>query len=981
MFSFGPFRLDTTNACVWHDTEALRLSLKAFAVLQILVAQAGTLVPKETLLEAAWPDVAVNDAVLTVCIGELRRALGDTARAPRFIETVHRRGYRFLAPVTRSDDRHPPPAVRRVIPPEPPLLVGREEELRRLHGCWVQAQCSVPQLVFVTGEAGIGKTTLVDAFVAQLKAETPIWTVRGQCISHYGNSEPYLPVLDALNQLCREPEGERALALLEQHAPTWLVHLPALLSAAAFETLQRKVQGATPERMLREITEALEALTAECPVLLVLEDLHWCDVAMLDLLAWLARRRQPARLMLVGTYRPVEVIMREHALREVIQELALHRLCTELPLELLNEAEIEQYLTVRYGQCPPHTLVHSLHQRTEGNPLFLTTLVDSLPGSEEECLDSLAEASEELNLVPESLRGMIEQRLVRCSAAERRVVEAASVAGVTFTVEAVAAGLVEAVEAVEHHCAELARRGFFLPVNGLEEWPDGTVTECYGFRHTLYRQTVYEQLAPGRQHQLHRRIGQQLETSYGVCARERAAELAQHFEHGRDLPLAIRYHRLAAATALERWTYQETIHHLEAALRLMHPLPETPQRLHQELHLQTQLGPALIATQGYSAPALQCVYTRALELCDNLEDTQQLVRTVWGLFQFHTARGDLRRAEMLADQLLTLARQRSDAAHTAIASLAKAFVLANRGELTAGRPYLEHASMLSNTLQADVYLVPYGFHPGVLSLSRLADILWWLGYPAQALEHSCTAHRLARQLAHPYSLAIAGFSVARLHTYRREWTSALRQAEALIALATRQGFHWYEAWGTMLRGRALVAQGQKAAGLAQLDHGLTAYRETETRLSLPYALTLQAQAYRHVGHVEAGLGALAEALRLADAMAAPYQAELYRLKGELLLQANQETRQSASQPEDAFRQALDLARRQQAKSLELRAATSLARRWQQQGKRRDACDLLAPIYHWFTEGLDTADLREARALLDGRPHPQSDGLLQSAITA
>jgi DNA-binding winged helix-turn-helix (wHTH) protein len=267
MLFFGPFRFDVAQAVVWRDTKALRLSPKACAVLQMLVAQPGQVVAKGTLLDGVWPDVAVSEGVLAVCVGELRRAFGETARTPHFIETVHRRGYRFIAPVTRGDARHQPQALEGR---ELPLLVGRDAVLSQLHAWWHEAQGGARQVVFVTGEPGIGKTALLDTFLARLREATPLWIARGQCIAHYGGGEAYLPLLDALGHLCREVTDARVLAVLKQYAPTWGGHLPAYQSVAERDALHRHMQGATPERMLREIAEALDVLTAVQPLVLVL---------------------------------------------------------------------------------------------------------------------------------------------------------------------------------------------------------------------------------------------------------------------------------------------------------------------------------------------------------------------------------------------------------------------------------------------------------------------------------------------------------------------------------------------------------------------------------------------------------------------------------------------------------------------------------------------------------------------------------------
>jgi DNA-binding winged helix-turn-helix (wHTH) protein len=340
-FLFAPFRLDPTNACLWCRAQALTLTPKAFAVLHHLVEHAGQLVTKAALLDAVWPNTAVSEAVLKVCIGEIRKALGDMARAPQFIATVYRRGYRFIAPVTVADHAEVEPLAGSPSPAGPAIsaptslltprhavpLVGRQTELARLHHWLEEARHGKRQVVFVTGEAGIGKTAVVETFLAQVVTDTRLFIARGQCVEHYGPGEAYLPMLEALGRLCRTPGGEHLVLFLRQHAPTWLAQIPWLCSAEEREILQRELMGATQPRMLREMAEALETLTAETPLVLVLEDLHWSDYATLDLVAMLAQRREPARLLLLGTYRPVEVIVRGHPLKTIKQELQMRGHC------------------------------------------------------------------------------------------------------------------------------------------------------------------------------------------------------------------------------------------------------------------------------------------------------------------------------------------------------------------------------------------------------------------------------------------------------------------------------------------------------------------------------------------------------------------------------------------------------------------------------------------------------------------------------
>jgi DNA-binding winged helix-turn-helix (wHTH) protein len=394
-FYFASFRLDPANEQLWEGEALVPVRPKLFAVLRCLVEHAGRLVTREELLRAAWPTTVVSDSVLRGTIRELREVLRDDATAARFVETVPHRGYRFLAPVTaavspgqpsQAPVRKPEGRAHRSSPlPIPDIrrrtldvvrLVGRDAELIRLHRSWEKALQGERQVVFVTGEPGIGKTTVVDAFLAAI-APPGAWVTWGQCVEHYGVGEAYLPVLEAFGRLCRQPQGQSVIGLLHRHAPTWLVQMPALLGDDELESLQRRVQGATRERMLREMADALEALAHDTPLVLVLEDLHWSDSSTLDLISVVAQRREPARLLLLATYRPADLIMSQHPLRALKQELQVHRRCEELPLGFLNVEEVTRYLAARFSrQHFPPGLGPILHRSTEGSPLFMVNLVD-----------------------------------------------------------------------------------------------------------------------------------------------------------------------------------------------------------------------------------------------------------------------------------------------------------------------------------------------------------------------------------------------------------------------------------------------------------------------------------------------------------------------------------------------------------------------------------------------------------------------------
>jgi DNA-binding winged helix-turn-helix (wHTH) protein/tetratricopeptide (TPR) repeat protein len=595
MQEFPPFRLDPVNQCLWRfsataDDERILLPPRAFDVLRYLVAHAGRLVTQEELLEAVWQDTYVQPEVLRNHVFTIRRVLGDSPTEPRFVETLPRRGYRFIAAVSDRAAAEPPGPTSSAPAP----MVGREPALEALRGYLRQAVRGQRQLVFVTGEAGIGKTTLVDTFQREVMAEVPKVRIgRGQCLEGYGGKEAYYPMLEALGQLCRGAAGAAVVQTLASQAPTWLVQFPALLTRDHRETLQRELLGATRERMLREINEALETLTSDSPLLLVFEDLQWVDHATVDLLAALARGRAPAHLLLLGTYRSEDVALADHSLQALTAELLVHGLCHELPLEPLGEPDVTAYLAAAAaGAAVPEGLAGLVHERSEGNPLFMVAVLDDLT---ERGLLARATGRWQLRVpledidheVPESLRRVIEARIARLSLEEQRALEGASVAGVVFatTVSTVATDLDQ--DAFEDLCARLARRQQIVRAAGTQPFPDGSVSSRYEFTHALYREVCYGRLAPGRRARLHRRVGERLEALFAQRPRDAAPELAHHFEAGAEWARAVTYLQLAAETAGRRYAPREATAILQHALAVVNNLPEAERAVPETAMLET----------------------------------------------------------------------------------------------------------------------------------------------------------------------------------------------------------------------------------------------------------------------------------------------------------------------------------------------------------------------------------------------------------
>ena len=679
------------------------------------------------------------------------------------------------------------------------------------------------------------------------------------------------------------------------------------------------------------------------------EDLHWIDSETQTLLNNLVESVPSARLLLLVNYRP-----------EYQHGWGSKTYYTQLRLDPLPAVNADEFLHALLGDdASLQPLTHLLIARTEGNPFFLEesvrTLVETGGLVGERGAYRLGQALPSIQ-VPATVQAVLAARIDRLPPEEKHLLQAAAVIG-----KDVPAALLQATAevpwgAVQYSLAHLQAAEFLYETTLFPEL-------AYTFKHALTQEVAYNAVLLERRRGLHERAAQAIE---GLCTArlpEHYNALAHHYSRSGNTAKAVDYLHRAGQQAVERSAYAEAVSHLTAALDLLATLPESHERSQQELGVQMTLGMALGATRGYTTPEVERLYTRARTLCEQVGEPPQLFRVLWGLWMVYNTRGEDQTTRALGEQLLSLAQRLQDPDLLLEAQHALWTTLIFGGELAAARPHLEEGMRLYEPDRHRAHAALYSGHdPGVCCRNFAAQALWLLGYPDQAVVSSQAALALAQQLAHPLSLAFALYWAAVLHHQRREAPLTQARAEAAIAIATEQGFTRELTRATPLRGWALAASGHGEEGIAQLQQCLAWYRTPGATADLSYVLALLAEASTQVGQTSEGLEALAEALAtLARSRVRWWEAELHRLRGELLRQS------AVAQPgevEACFQQALTVARRQQAKSLELRAAMSLSRLWQQQGKQAEARELLAPIYGWFTEGFDTADLQEAKVLLD-----------------
>jgi class 3 adenylate cyclase/predicted ATPase len=842
-------------------------------------------------------------------------------------------------------------------------LVGRDVEVTLLLERWAQAKSGQGHVVLLTGDAGIGKSRLVQVLKEHISNEPHVrWECRS--LSYFENTALF-PLTDLFQRLLRfqaEETPNEKLGKLEQTLSQYRLPLEEsvplfapLLSLSIPESRYAPL-NITPQRQRQKTLETIVAILLELaehqPVLFIVEDLHWIDPTTFEFLNLVIEQIPTTSILTLLTCRPT------------FQPSWSHRsYLTEITVNRLSPTQVEQIVyRITDGKTLPAEVLQQILTKTDGVPLFIEELTKTiLESGQLKVDDGYYELTGSLSTfaIPATLHDSLMARLDRLVTA-KAVAQYAAVIGRQFPYD-----LLQAVSQLDEltlqrelgHLVEaeiIYQRG--LP-------PQAT----YTFKHALIQDTAYASLLKSTRQQYHQRIALVLEEQFPETTEGQPELLAHHYTEAGLTEKAIHYWQKAGQSAIERSAHVEAIAHLRQGLALLQTLPKTPERTRQELPLHLALGASLTATKSAAAPEVQQTYTRARQLCESLEDPHQLFPILRGLWNYYNVRAEYQTAHALGEQLLTLARQAQDATMLVAAHRALGSTLFYLGATAFAQTHFAQGRVLYDPQHHRASAFLHGEDAGVTCRSYAAWTLWCLGYPAQGRRQMDEALALAQQIAHPFSLSFA-FGVADMfHQLCREERCTQERAEAAIILAQEQGFPVWMAVGSILRGWALTQQGQAQEGIEQMTQGLLTYRATGAELLRPYYLALLAEAYGIIGQPEAGLTALTEALTHVDTTGERwYEAELYRLQGALLLQ---QASDNATEAETCFHHALDLARHHQAKSFELRAATSLARLWHQQGKRDEARVLLAPIYGWFTEGFDTADLTDAKALL----HELEDG--------
>jgi DNA-binding winged helix-turn-helix (wHTH) protein/tetratricopeptide (TPR) repeat protein len=805
---FDEFELDEENALLTRAGRPVALPPKAFAVLCTLARQPGKLTKKEDLLDAVWGHRHVSESVLKTTISQVRTALSDPAAKPRYIETASRRGYRFIgvllgAPITARAASQPLPATHADVKPAAaesrPAMIGRTAPLVKLHAAWQGVLNGKRSMFWIAGDAGVGKTTLVEQFISELPGVT---VIRGQCVEQYGAGEPYLPILEALSALSRShPEFPR---MMREIAPTWLVQLPWLMPEEERASLYRDLSGANQERKVREISELFGRFTAQHPVLFLTEDLHWSDTATLRLLDHFARRASPARLMWLGTYRLMQVIAESHPLKELRQELRLHRLCEEVVLDPFSELELAQYLHSRLPDCGiQEAFIHKLHDHTGGLPLFLANVIDDLAaqGGISPSATSVAWS------VPESLAGAIEKQIARLSAQMQRLLEAASFCGVEFRVATLAETLGQDRQAIAQQCDELAQLQYWLQHVAIIDLPDGTLDARFAFRHALYRHVFYQRQGASTRVQMHRRVAAALERERSSGISVTAAELASQHEAGLAHAAALRYYAEAARNALGHFAPQEAVEITSHALSLLPRCPEGAERLELEFALVSVRGVACSQQFGLASPEAEIAYRRVHELIDLLPFAPTRAQVLNGLAWMHYSRAQYADALQLSKRIESLALTHDDPVLIVTACSLLGVIHTMQANYQEALRYLQRGVEVCEQLGDNIPRATFVADPVLVMRANLAIPLMHVGYLDQARAQMDAAVIRARQRGELMGRTIALWCAAMFEMRMRRPDRVAEHAQALRKVVDEHAIgqaygpsRWVAGWAEAYRG-------------------------------------------------------------------------------------------------------------------------------------------------------------------------------------
>jgi class 3 adenylate cyclase/predicted ATPase len=836
-------------------------------------------------------------------------------------------------------------------------FIGREGELKQMVHALELAHGGHGQIVAVGAEAGTGKSRLFCEFKATLPAECKV--LEAYSVSH-GKASAWLPVLELLHdyfgiQEADDPATRRekvraALAALDPVLWDTQSYLFALLAIPESpDPLAQMNAQIKRKRMMEALKRIVLRESLKQPIVIIFEDLHWIDDQTQALLDVLADGIANAHVLMLVNYRP-----------EYRHEWTNKSYHSQLRLDALGRKSATEMLSTLLGDgVELNPIKRLIIERAEGNPFFIEEMVQALFDQGAIVHNGAVKVARSLSQVrlPPTVQGLLASRIDRLSPAHKELVQMLAVMGRESPLALIKQVASPGDEELEPALSALQASEFIY------EQPTAAGIE-YTFKHALIQEVAYNSLLSERRKLLHELAGAALESLYALQLDDHLSELAHHYRHTDNASKAIEYLQRAGQQAMQRSAHGEAISSLTAAIDLVQQLPDSPDRIQRELHLQLAISPALMVVKGFGSPEMAHAFTRAHELCEGLDETPEFFPTLWGLWLVHWARAELPMAVELAKQLIQQAQQEEDRTHLLLAHLAQAENFLWIGEMLSAHEQFEMAlSFYDRDRQQQLISLYYGHDAVVRTLGVAALVLGALGYPEQAFNKVEQVLALADELHHPQTFAFAQLILAMVYHDLRQASATKAAAETLITFSEEQGWGGdYSGVPTIFRGWAMASMGNHEEGIAVMRQGLAMYRTTGVKVSQPYLICPLAEACVEAGRLDEGLAALTEASTAVERNGNHYyEPEMHRVRGELALKRHEG---NVAEAEACFRRAIEVARKQHARIFELRAANGLARLLALQDKRDEARTMLAEIYSWFTEGFDTADLKDAKALLD-----------------
>jgi len=819
-YEFGPFELNPHEGTLLAAGEPVALAPKPFDVLRLLVERHGHVVLKSELMGSIWPDTAVEDANLTVSISVLRKALACRQPGSEYIETIPKRGYRFVEQVREIAEGEVDVVNAR-------LFIGREREQSDLQNALRTAADGTATLFGISGEPGIGKTSLVEHFIDRTRdADEECFAARGRCLEHLAGVDAYLPVLQALNDLIGNHED--LVEAMKEFAPTWYgaiemddsVGIPSAPSSP-FRT--------TPDQLHRELSRFLQRAACIAPLVLFIDDLHWADVSTIGLLEFLANRfsLDSARILIVAAYRPSVLLADAHPFLALQRQLQARGIGKEITLNLLSRHDIDQYVSMRFPRNQfSASFVDAISSITEGNPLLMVDLIRDLirrgvlAQHDDTWILSGALPAWQSDL-PWSVRAMVEHTIRQLDACDRSLLSAATLQGLEFDCSILAETLgADPAEIGERLDALSAIHGIVLPVRHASR-RDDSASAHFKFVHALHREALHCALSPTRRALLSGTVAHATLEHHRDHVTDVASTLVLLFEEAHDQAQASEYALVAAQHAARMSGYREAIAFARRGLAFLESVPVGAEHAYKRLMLLVTLAMALGAVDGYGAPEVYEAYRGARELCRDTFDWLHLVPIVIGLWSFHASRGEFDQAQRLGSELLAMADEADAPGLLARGHVMHGGALAHLGYLPEARIELEQARAESD---AHADSCPFILDVRVHTLCERSELLAVMGYMDQALSSAQEALALAHRLDSPYNITFAVFFCSVIRRRRGEAVEALKSADAAIEQALRHGFLDALSWATGLRSWALCHSGRVAEGISAIDGALASTR-------------------------------------------------------------------------------------------------------------------------------------------------------------